>query len=82
MIDVTIYVGTDGPYYPTKVESLPSVGDYIDLTSYTDMKHKQEHYIELKVVKVIHELVEFNEKDTNIIKKHHHNVNLICKKIK
>lgn len=79
MIEINIMVGEDGPYYPSKVTNVPSVGDNIELTSYTDMASKLPHVINLKVNKVVHELVEFKE-GHNIVKEHSHFVKVICSK--
>ncbi|WP_323913484.1 hypothetical protein [Aeromonas veronii] len=81
MIGITIVIGKDGPHYPTKVESIPSIGEHIKLTSYTDMKSGFEYEFNLIVTNVQHELIEFNENHTEVIKKHHHDITIFCEKI-
>lgn len=79
MIDVKIVVA-DGTFYNSKVTSVPSVGDSIELTSYTDMKNEHPFIVNLKVNKVLHELIEFEE-GHQIVKEHHHIINIHCTKI-
>lgn len=81
MIDVTVIIGKDGPYYPSSVNSVPRVGDYINLTSHTDMKDKLEPYHTLKVTKVIHDIIEFNPEYTSVVKEHHQLITLQCEKV-
>ena len=81
MIEAIIRVGKEGAYYPTMVEVLPSVGDFVELTSHTDMKDKLEGFHCLKVTKVLHKLIEFDEKFTSVIKEHHHEIEIVCIKV-
>jgi len=81
MIGITIVIGKDGPYYPSKVESIPSIGEHIKFTSYTDMKNGFEYEFDLIVTNVRHELIEFNEEHTAVIKEHQHDITVYCEKI-
>ncbi|EIZ1354451.1 hypothetical protein V4T56_004261 [Vibrio vulnificus] len=81
MIDVTVIIGKDGPYYPSSVNSVPRVGDYINLTSHTDMKDKLEPYHTLKVTKVMHNIIEFNPEYTSVVKEHHQLITLQCERV-
>ncbi len=81
MIDVTIFIGSeDGVYYPTKMLNIPSVGEFIELHSYSDMAANLDHKYNLKVLKVIHEVIEFDPDKQSVVKEHHHFVKLICSK--
>ncbi|MGL4601870.1 MAG: hypothetical protein ACRCVE_10425, partial [Plesiomonas sp.] len=42
-----------------KLNSIPAIGDYIELTSLTELKLQRQHVFTLKVVNICHAIMEF-----------------------
>jgi hypothetical protein len=80
MIDATIHIEKDGTYYPTQIHVLPSVGDIINLTSYSDMANNHTWKLKLKVLRVEHSVIEFNPELTSTVKNYTHDINIYCSK--
>ncbi|MGL4601878.1 MAG: hypothetical protein ACRCVE_10470, partial [Plesiomonas sp.] len=57
MIDANILF--NGTHYPVKLNSIPAIGDYIELTSLTELKLQRQHVFTLKVVNICHAIMEF-----------------------
>jgi hypothetical protein len=76
MIEVTIQIEGDA-HYPTKLHTLPSVGDYLEVNSYSDLEAGYDNIHNLKVKSIKHHIIEFPDAHKTI-KKHSQNVVVTC----
>jgi hypothetical protein len=78
-IEAQICESTDGPFYQVRLQTVPRVGELIDLTSHIDLaaKHPQPRHL-YEVVQIVHKMYDVAD-EIPVSKRGYHLVSVFVK---